>query len=117
MMQRAAASQERTILLHAGESRHYRFKVFQGGQYRSIVVRYSNDNTGPLEHVTLEVDKFSVQFIAQDTGNYGHGWNVFKSAKVKASGSPNLAPGMHSLTISVAGGDGYGVEIDYVKLM
>jgi hypothetical protein len=107
VMPRSAASQQITIWLHKSESRRYQFKVVQGGQYRFIVVRYSNDNTGPLEHVTLKVDKFlPVQFTAQDTGNYGHGWNMFKSAPVKALGSPNLKQGTHSLTISVAGGMG-----------
>jgi len=113
VMPRSAASGLRTVWLHAGELRRFVFELPVGGRYR-VRVRYSNDNFGPREVVTVRVDGTPVgQFEAQDTGDRGHGWNVFAEAEI---GSVVLATGAHELTVEVSGGDGYGVEIDSVTL-
>jgi len=113
-MPRSAASGELTVLLHDGESQVLSFQLPAAARY-SLTVRYSNDNYGPLETVSVSVDDAIVgQFEAQDTGDYGLGWNVFESSG--PIGSVDLQPGAHEVTVSVTGGDGYGVEIDVVTL-
>lgn len=53
-------------------------------------------------------------FVAEDTGDGGNGCNRFVlSPELPA---PDLTYGDHTLTVSVAGGDGYGIEIDAVVL-
>jgi hypothetical protein len=54
------------------------------------------------------------EFQAQDTGDFGFGWNVFRSSG--PIGSRILAPGQHTVVVSFTGGDGFGVEIDAVTL-
>ena len=79
-------------------------------------VRYSNDNFGPLETVAVSVDGTSLgQFVPQDTGDFGHGWNVFLWSDIV--GSVDLSAGDHHVVVSVSGGDGFGVEIDLVALV
>jgi hypothetical protein len=113
-MPRSAASKELTVLLHDGELRTLPLQPPAAARY-SLTVCYSNDNYGPLETVTVRVDGEVVgQFEAQDTGDYGAGWNVFKSSG--PIGSVDLQAGTHEVTLSVAGGDGKGVEIDGVTL-
>ncbi len=114
VMPRSEASGQKTVWLHAGESRTLSFQLSAGARY-SLSVRYSNDNFGPLETVDVAVDGVNVgQFAAQDTGGFGLGWNVFESSGT--IGSVDLQPGAHEVTVSVTGGDGYGVEIDVVTL-
>jgi len=111
---RTAASGQETVLLHDGESQALSFQLPAAARY-SLTVRYSNDNYGPLETVSVSVDDAIVgQFEAQDTGDFGAGWNVFESSG--PIGSVDLQAGTHEVTVSVAGGDGYGVEIDVVTL-
>ncbi len=111
---RSEASGGQTVLLHDGESHTMSFDL-QGTALYEVDVRYSNDNYGPLETVEVSIDETIVgQFEAQDTGDYGQGWNVFEwSGPI---GSHIVAPGSHGLPVSVTGGDGYGVEIDLVSL-
>ena len=111
---RGAASNQKTVLLKAGKSRTMSFDL-EGTALYQVDVRYSNDNSGPLEDVEVSIDETSVgQFEAQDTGDYGQGWNVFEwSGPI---GSHIVAPGSHEALVSVTGGDGYGVEIDLVSL-
>lgn len=111
---RSAASNQKTVWLHAGESRILPFNLEGTGLYE-VAVRYSNDNFGPLETVEVSIDGASVgQFEAQDTGDGGSGWNVFEwSGPI---GLKIISPGSHEVTVSVMGGDGYGVEIDVVSL-
>ena len=114
VMPRAAASGELTVLLHDGESHTLSFQLPAAARY-SLTVRYSNDTDGPLETVSVSVDDAIVgQFEAQDTGDYGAGWNVFKSSG--SIGSVDLQAGAHKVVVSVAGGDKHGVEIDVVTL-
>jgi hypothetical protein len=109
---RSNASQDQTVWLNDGETRTLSFSVAAAGQY-SVEVRYSNDNYGPLETVTLTCDGDDLSFQAQDTGDYGLGWNIFQTASL---GDWTLASGNNTLDIDVSGGDGYGVEIDKVTL-
>lgn len=114
VMQRSAASGQRTVQLQAGESRTLAFELSGSARY-AISVRYSNDNFGPLETVTLSLDGDTVgQFTPQDTGDFGAGWNVFASSG--PIGVVTLQPGAHQLVVAVSGGDGFGVEIDGVTL-
>lgn len=114
VMNRAAASGGLTVWLHAGEQRTIDFDLPCPADL-SVVVRYSNDNFGPLETVTISIDASAIgSFEAQDTGDFGSGWNVFEISDPLAAGS--LASGSHTLTVSVSGGDGFGVEIDKVTL-
>jgi hypothetical protein len=114
-MPRGAASNELTMLFHAGQALRFEFSLAEGRRYRSIVVRYSNDNYGPLEQLKVYVDhKLRDQFAAQDTGDFGRGWNIFREDRVQAPLS--LKQGSHTLGITVSGGDGFGVEIDSMTL-
>jgi hypothetical protein len=54
-------------------------------------------------------------FTARDTGGGGAGWNEF--VRTGALRSVGIAPGTHRLTIAVGGGDGRGVEVDWVRLV
>ncbi len=111
---RGAASGQQTVWLHEGESRTLSFDLDSTALYE-VAVRYSNDNDGPLETVEVAIDGMSIgEFEAQDTGDFGLGWNVFEwSGPV---GSLVVPPGSHDVVVSVAGGDGFGVEIDVVSL-
>lgn len=114
VMLRSEASGQRTVWLHAGESRTLRFQLPAEARYR-LSVRYSNDNFGPLEAVDVGIDGVRAgQFAAQDTGDFGFGWNVFRWSD--PFDPVTLSPGTHEVTIAVTGGDGFGVEIDVVKL-
>ena len=114
VMNRSSASGLHTVWLHDGESRSLSFQLSVGASY-NLVVRYSNDNYGPLETVTVKVDGSELgQFEAQDTGNFGFGWNSFVESGV--IGSVDLQVGSHEVEVFVEGGDGYGVEIDAVFL-
>ena len=111
---RSNAWEERTIWLRAGESRTLDFFKLSGVQANTLV-RYSNDSAGPGETVTVSLDGIAIgTFVAEDTGDGGHGWNVFLMSP--ALPTPDLTYGQHTLTLSVAGGDGYGVEIDAVAV-
>jgi len=119
VMPRSAASGQRTVWLHDGESRILSFQLSTSAHY-TLGVWYSNDDpTGPLETVTVSVDgaaegSFSAQNTRIPGEPPGSGWNVFTSAG--PFGPVDLQPGTHELRVSVAGGDDYGVEIDVVVL-
>lgn len=114
VMSRTNASGHRTAWLHAGETRTLAFRLTHACP--SIAqVRYSNDNSGGLETVAVKIDGRTLgSFQALDTGNWGGGWNVFVDGP--QSGPLSLATGAHRLTLTVSGGDGYGVEFDKVTL-
>lgn len=114
IIDRSNASNQKTVLLLTGESRMLTFQLSARACY-ALEVRYSNDNFGPLETVEAQVDGALLgRFFAQDTGDRGHGWNNF--VWDGSLGALNLQPGAHEVTLTVSGGDGYGVEIDVVKL-
>jgi len=111
-MPRSEASNGSTRLLRAGESASVTADV-SGSQPYFLVVRYSNDNFGDLETVSVAVDGTTIgAFPAQDTGDGGSGWNVFTESP--ALGPVSLNAGSHVFSISISGGDGYGVEIDWI---
>jgi hypothetical protein len=112
VMNRTEASDGTTVLLQDGQTATWVFEPPAAGEYR-LVVRYSNDNFGPLETVAVSIDGDLVgEFQAEDTGDYGSGWNIFVNSALL--GPYRLEAGEHELTLSVTGGDGYGVEIDHV---
>jgi hypothetical protein len=103
-----------TIWLHANETRTLTFTpCIKTSANFKLKVRYSNDNYGPTETVTISLNGIPVgQFAASDTGNYGGGWDIFTDSIL---GTVSLQPNTkYTVTISVTGGDGYGIEIDCV---
>lgn len=113
-MPRGNASGGLTVQLDDGEFRTMSINLPYNTEYQ-LVVRYSNDNFGPLENVTVSVDGVPVgNFAAQDTGDFGAGWDVFVDSSLL--GPLTLGPGLHQVTISVSGGDGGGIELDKVTL-
>lgn len=114
-MSRGSASGDATIHLDSGESAALLFEIGARASYTAYA-RYSNDNYGPLEKVRVAIDGTTVgAFTAQDTGGGGYGWDRFVGTG--ALGSASIAPGGHRLSIVVSGGDPYGVEIDWVRLV
>jgi hypothetical protein len=116
VMSRSNADGQATVWLHGNESRTITFTLCPGTNtnYR-LRVRYSNDNFGPTEVVSVQLNGNSVgQFTSEDTGDFGLGWNNF--AESPDLGPITLQPGDHRITISVTGGDGNGIEIDSVIL-
>lgn len=112
IMFRSQALGARTRLLKTGQTSSHSVTLPQTGQY-AISLRQSNDNYGPLEKIQLHLDGQSIgEFVSVDTGNGGAGWNVF--ATVGPLPPTSLTAGSHTFTLTVSGGDGYGVEIDAV---
>lgn len=113
-MIRGNASGGLTVQLDDGEARTMSINLPYNTTYQ-LVVRYSNDNFGPLENIAVSVDGVSVgSFAAQDTGDFGAGWDAFVDSSLL--GPITLGPGLHQVTISVSGGDGGGFELDKVTL-
>jgi len=107
---RSNAWGDETVWLHSGESRTMSFSSLKGDDF-VFSVRYSNDNYGTTETVTILIDGTEVDsFVAQDTGDGGNGWNIFVLSNRIPAGA--LTPGDHTLTVSVTEGDGYGIEVD-----
>ena len=102
-----------TIWLFANETRTLTFTpcIKSSTNFR-LKVRYSNDNFGPTETVTISLNGNPVgRFAADDTGNYGGGWDIFTDSP--NLGAVSLQPNTsYTVTIAVSGGDGYGIEID-----
>jgi hypothetical protein len=116
IMQRAEASGDATVLLHAGQSRTLPFNL-DGTALYEFELRYSND--GDPENVNVSIDgnafgQFSTQNTRPAGGVPGTGWNVFASSG--PLGAQTILPGSHQLTISVTGNDPFGVEIDLANL-
>ena len=115
-MPRGNAQGLQTVWLHAGESRSMRFPL-PTSAHATVAVRYSNDNFGDTEQVDVVVDAVTIgSFSAQDSGDYGQGWNVFVQSSVL--GPVPLGPGEHTVSVTVRSGtgDGYGIEIDAVTV-
>ncbi|MCY2990968.1 MAG: hypothetical protein NTY19_24295 [Planctomycetota bacterium] len=113
---RTNASGGQTVGLHSGEARTMSVNLTADGAYE-LSVRYSNDNDGPLETVTVSVDGTTIgSFQAQDTGNFGAGWNSFEISPPLGARPPSFHSGNHLVTVTVSCGDGNGVEIDKVTL-
>lgn len=121
-MIRSKAEGHRTVWLHAGESVIVPPFEVACRTTATVTVRYSNDNYGSPETVSVLMapmggDWIEVsQFIARDTGNYGYGWNVFVEAD--DLNPIDLNPCDYQMRIDVleGTGDGYGIEIDSVTV-
>ncbi len=116
IMQRSAASGQRTVLLQAGQGLTLPVAPVCCGARYALRLRYSNDNFGSSEAVTVRLDGAVIgSFTARDTGDFGSGWNQFVTGA--EIGPVELAQGaMNTLRVEVAGGDGFGVEIDSIEL-
>ncbi|MCA9963484.1 MAG: VCBS repeat-containing protein [Anaerolineales bacterium] len=113
IMQRGNAWNHLTVQLNNGESRMLSLSQTSTENQAPFAVRYSNDNSGSSETVSLAIDGVEFgSFLAEDTGDGGFGWNIFKMSPVITL--EQLMPGEHQLSLSVSGGDGYGIEIDAV---
>lgn len=111
---RSNASGQRTVWLKSGQVLTLPFTLTISSNF-SVRMRYSNDNFGSLEDVSVALDGQNVgQFQAQDTGDGGFGWNNFLVSE--PIGTVDLQTGNHTLTVTVTNGDGNGVEIDFVEL-
>jgi hypothetical protein len=118
IMQRSNASGRQTVWLRLrGQSRQLGVTLSSAATYEASV-RYSNDNFGGLEWVALTVNgkPFGSPggFWAQDTGDWGQGWNNFRSSP--AIGSVRLPAGTTTIVTTVSGGDCCGVELDVLTL-
>lgn len=105
----------RTVWLDDGEAQTMTFSPGRGESAR-VAVRYSNDNFGPSETVTVLLDGLEIgSFLAEDTGNNGNGWNIFEwSVDIPAGAFTTVDD--HTLTVSISGGDGFGFELDAVTV-
>lgn len=117
VMPRSNASEEQTRWLHVGESFTLTMALPNSAAY-SLTVRYSNDSyEAPLEVVVVSLDGQPIsQFTAADSGDGGHGWNNFYWSPPIGDAPVQFAPESHILTLFVASGDYYGVEIDCIRL-
>ncbi len=113
-MVRTSASGGLTIHLAPGQRRQWTFKVLDPGSDYSVMVRYSNDETGDSETIRTTIDGLPIgAFRAQDTGDNGAGWEAFASDR---AGAAVLPGGRHLLVVESSGGDGC-IEIDAVTLV
>jgi hypothetical protein len=99
-----------TVHLATGESLSMRVRVAELAPYE-LRVRYSNDNFGPAEVVEVSVDGEPVgQITTRDTG----AWESFVFSD--PLGPVGLRRGSRTLALTVTDGDGYGWEVDAVRL-
>ena len=113
-MHRSEASNKMTVLLFESESIEHRFTTSSSCVFMLRGLHYSND--GLTDNVTLSINgQFIVQVETIQEYGDGHLWN-----EIRDSGSIgkeiSIAPGQHSLEISVTSSDSYGVEIDVTIL-
>jgi uncharacterized protein (TIGR03437 family) len=118
IMMSSNASGQRTVLLLAGQSLGISLSVATPGLYQ-VAVRASNDNFGPLETVAVSADgvplgSFQPPNTHPDGGVSGSGWNVFVDSTLAIP--IDLLAGSHVFQFDVTGGDGFGVELDMVRL-
>ncbi len=84
-------------------------------QHYLLVVRYSNDDLGTGDTVSVQVNGTPVDsFTTQDTGNWGHGWNVFVNTPPIPLGELS---GTCSVGLQILTSDGYGVDFDTLVLI
>jgi len=113
VMARSEASGARTVLVFGGESLSLAFSLDNAASC-VFAVRYSNDNFGDLEQVAVAVDGSATGgFDSRDTGGEGQGWNTFEMTD--RIGPIDLLAGPHHVELTVVGGDGRGLEVDYVE--
>jgi hypothetical protein len=105
-----------TLLLN-GQFAVLRFRTRAATAGYDVFARYSNDNLNDRsgERVRVNVDGDPAgSFSARDTGDGGFGWDEFVTTGYL--GDAILSARTHHLRVDVTGGDGYGVEIDWIRL-
>jgi hypothetical protein len=113
VLDRSRAIGGRTLHLAPGERRIWTFPTRADETRYVVSVSYSNSRWGPREVLSVELDGASVDvFEVANTGEDTEGWNTFA---VHQAGTVALRPGIHTLVVQSAGGDGC-VEIDYVSI-
>lgn len=115
MMQRGAASGAKTIWVNKEDDEvSWIIDIPATGDY-SLVVRYSNDDLGTLDDISVRVNGTKVgEFESEDTGGGGFGWNVFVNSPEVALGQ--LDAGAISLSLRLDRHDGFGIEYDKLTL-
>lgn len=111
---RSEASGDATLSMGDGDGATFQF-VTCDPTALSLRIRYSNDNYDDRSSERIEVFVDGVRvadFVAADTGGYGAGWNQFVSSP--PSSGVELSAGRHRIDVTVAGGDGLGIELDLV---
>ncbi|MCB0707595.1 MAG: T9SS type A sorting domain-containing protein [Saprospiraceae bacterium] len=112
---RVFASNQKTLWVNeVGAETFWDITIPAAGDY-SLLVRYSNDDTGALDDISVRVNGNLVgNFESQDTGSGGNGWNVFVESPVISLGQ--LVAGTITLSLSLDADDGYGIEFDLLSL-
>jgi hypothetical protein len=109
IMPRGAASGSQTVWLLTGETQHLTAQSSGCGSFM-ITVRYSNSGApGEIIRLALDGQPLSPPCVAQNTSD----WNVFAECTI---GPFPISIGVHDLSLSVSGGDGFGWELDRVTL-
>ncbi len=109
-----ASEYNHSVRLFQGDTLIVPADLPESGNYQ-LFIRYSNDNYGPLEEISVKLDDNEIlRFEAQDTGDGGNGWNYFRLSSM--SETIELLEKEHTVQVTVTeeSGDGDGVEIDTV---
>lgn len=112
---RSNASNQQTLWVNqVGGEASWEIIIPATGDY-SLVVRYSNDDTGVLDDISVRVNGSQVGgFESEDTGSGGSGWNVFVESPAIPLGQ--LAAGTVTLSLRLDAHDGFGIEYDLLTL-
>lgn len=111
IMPRGPASNAKTRLVRHGDSFTFTIDVAVAGDYL-LSSRYSRDSFAAGPTVKFAVAGQSVQYQAGNTnqgGPPGSAWAIFRTDAV---GRLSLPAGRHTVTVSITGGDLYGIEVD-----
>ena len=113
-MFRSAASNDRTVWLHRGETIVLSLTTEGPCSMRITNAVYSND--GNSDRVSIRVNGvFLGQFRTRSKSNWGYLWNVFLSTG-SIGNTIALSIGTHTIKIVADYTDYYGVEIDKITL-
>ena len=115
IMDRGMASNKETLWVNeVGGEAGWEITVPATGDY-SLVVRYSNDDTGVLDDISVRVNGvLAGSFESEDTGNGGAGWNVFVDSPIIPLGQ--LDAGTATISLRLDTHDGHGIEFDILTL-
>jgi len=110
---RSNASNNKTVyLLTTGGELNWSIPIEVAGEYE-VVIRYSNDDTGALDDVSIRINgNYIDTFTSKDTGNDGHGWNIFTETSTINLGF--LSTGTKTFSLKLDRQDGYGIEFDKI---
>lgn len=112
---RSNASSQGTVWVNETEGEiSWEITIPAAGEY-SLVVRYSNDDTGILDHVSVRINgNLAGGFESEDTGGGGFGWNIFVESPIIPLGQ--LPAGPVTLSLRLDDQDGFGIEYDKLTL-